>query len=159
MLGAGCDPYVTIGPVGGEQFGLKQVVGDRAPQREGELVSHSGEDEDDVLDRLADLTARYAADLLSGDFSSLPRLRHVRARQTREENIRTFGTSTGETPRFDHRPTLDELFADASNDGIVDARVYQGVWDHEYTLADLATFLGEPETAIQVRLDRWDGLG
>ncbi len=157
-LEAGCDPYVTVGAKQGEQFGLNQIVGDQAPERAERLLRAPGETEGDLLERLADLTHELAADILSGDFSSFPRLRRVRARMTREENIRDWGTSTGETPRFDHRPTLDELFADADNDGLVDARVYQGIWDFGYGQGELASYLGSTEAEIQMRLDRWDGL-
>ncbi len=157
-LEVGCDPYVTAGVRDGEGFGLRQIVGDRAPELEGELVSTAEETQGAMLERLAVLTDRMAHDVLGGDCSSFPRLRRVRARQTREDNWRDFGTSTGETPRFEHRPTLEQLFADAANDGMVDARVYQAVWDYEFTIAELAEHCDSTATEIQARLDRWDGL-
>jgi len=157
-LEAGCDPYVSLGARDGERFGLNHVVSDRAADREGELVTGPGETEADLIERLAELTRLLATDVLAGDFSSFPRLRRVRARMTREENIREWGTSTGETPRFDRRPTLEELFAGADDDGLIEARVYQGIWDYGYDKGELATYLGSTEQDVQMHLDRWDGL-
>ncbi len=48
---------------------------------------------------------------------------------------------------------------DATNDGIVTARVYQGVRDYEYAVSELAAHLGETPRQIEERLAQWDSYG
>ncbi len=153
---AGATPWVTIGRAGGLQFGLHELAA--AAGRDGELEEGSEEPSGEVLARLADLTRELAGALLSGDFSAFPALKRARAARKRESNVQMFGTSTGESPRFEGRPTLDALFSDASNDGIREARTYQAVWDYGYSLGEVAEFEDSTEAEVQRRLDRWDGM-
>ena len=76
----------------------------------------------------------------------------------REENLRNFGTSTGDTPRFTRRPTLEELFADAKNDGMVQARAYQAYWDYDYNIITIAAYLATSEDDVKGMLAAWDRL-
>ncbi|MEQ8273373.1 MAG: hypothetical protein RMA76_08495 [Deltaproteobacteria bacterium] len=138
---AGAAPSVMVGAKDGLVFGL------------GELGAVA---EDDDFVALAARTAEYADAILAGDFSSFDRLRRERAARVREDNQARWGTATGETPRFDERPTLEALFSDAHNDGLRTARAYQGHWDYAYALEELATFLGESVADVQRRLDDWD---
>ena len=87
--------------------------------------------------------------------SRVPRLRRLRAAETRRENKETFGTSTGETPRFTGRPTLEELFGDVTNEGLVTPRIYQAFWDYAYSLAEIGRFLDLVEEEVQAMLDNW----
>ena len=87
--------------------------------------------------RLTSELRRHAADLLRGERTRVPRLRRLRAAETRRENKESFGTSTGETPRFSGRPTLEELFADVTNEGLMTPRAYHAVWDYDYPLAKI----------------------
>ncbi len=141
---AGAAPSVMVGAKGGLIFGLSEL-GEVAPD-EGDFAV------------LADLTSRHASAILAGDFSAFDRLRRERAVRVREDNQARWGTATGETPRFDARPTLEDLFADATNEGIRTARAYQGHWDYAYTLEELATHLDESVADVQRRLDDWDGV-
>jgi hypothetical protein len=52
----------------------------------------------------------------------------------------------------------NQLFADATNDGIRAARCYQAVWDYRFSLAELATFLTTDEGEVQRLLDQWEGI-
>jgi len=108
---------------------------------------------------LCALIAERAGAILRGDVSSFAALLAARPARRRDDNRRRFGTTTGETPRFDHRPSLDELFSDATNDGMVTARVYQGVWDYRYGVVELATHLRETPEKIEQRLATWDSYG
>jgi hypothetical protein len=106
----------------------------------------------------AKLLRRAGADMLAGDFSRERRLKRLAAEEQRRRNKATFGTSTGETPRFAETPTLEALFADAANDPPSEARVYQAVWDYNYTLPQISAFLGVDEATVQRMLDVWDHL-
>lgn len=148
MASAGAAVSVMVGATNGLKFGLHELG--------AELPSEDSEEAE--LQALAKLTAEHAKEILSGDFSSFDRLRRARAVRVREDNQARWGTATGETPRFDRRPSLDELFADASNDGIRTARVYQAIWDYEYSRDELAEYLAESSEEIARRLDEWDRL-
>ncbi len=155
----GSDPFVTVGTRTGHRFGLHQLVGRMAPERESELRSDpEGESIAAMLTRLAALTRELAAGLLAGETAEVDELRREQVEQVRRDNQRCWGTATGETPRFDHRPTLEELYSDASNQGLVEARSYQACHDHDYTIAQIAAFLHCGEDDVQRHLDRWDGL-
>ena len=139
------------------EFGLPLVVRDRNPEDADHLcgaVVLAGK----AAAAQADALRRYAADLLRGERQRLPRLRRAQAAEIRRQNKEEFGTSTGETPRFQGRPSLEELFADADSDGLITPRTYQAFWDYDYTLAEIAAFLGETSQGIQARLDDWDML-
>jgi hypothetical protein len=140
-----------------DEYGLLALVEDRDPG-EADRLRGAEDSLQGTLKVHADLLARHGADLLRGETGRIPRLRRARARATREENKALFGTSTGETPRFSSRPSLEELFADAANDGMRTARAYQAFWDYNFALAEVADFLGETEDAVQARLDEWDRL-
>jgi hypothetical protein len=166
---AGCRPWVVLGRLDqgrvAESHGLFILLRLRCPEREVELECKStffGPSEYEELSRAirvrAELVQKWALDILNGDFSVFPALRVLGAVHTREENIRDFGTSTGETPRFKHRPTLEELFADAKNDGMVQARAYQAYWDYDYNIITIAGFLGIGEDDVKGMLAAWDGL-
>ena len=139
------------------EFGLELVVRDRNPGAAdhlcGEVVSVGK-----AAASQADALRRYAADLLRGDRQRLPRLRRAQATEGRRQDKEEFGTSTGETPRFKSKPSLEELFADADDDELNTARTYQAFWDYGYTLDEIAAFLGETGQGIQARLDDWDML-
>lgn len=139
-----------------ESYPLLFLVRDQCPDEEARLARTA--DLDEHLRVCADLLRRCGAGVLAGDFSCTPRLRKLRAEHTRESNRARFGTSTGETPRFDSRPTLAALFSDASNDGLREARAYQAVWDYDYPLEEIGTFLRVGVREVQAMLDRWDRL-
>jgi hypothetical protein len=110
------------------------------------------------LERHAELLRRHGQDLLEGDIARVPELRRVRAEDVRRRNKEAFGTSTGESPRFKERPSLEALFEDATNEGIREARAYQAYWDYEYNLAEIAAFLDVNESVVQAMLNNWDGI-
>jgi hypothetical protein len=166
---AGCRPWVVLGRLDNglvaESHGLFMLLRLRCPEHEADLECKStffGPSGYEELSRAilvrADLVQKWAADILSGDFSVFPILRVLGAVHTREENIKDFGTSTGETPRFTHRPTFEELFADAKNDGMVQARVYQAYWDYDYNIITIATYLAISEDDVKGMLAGWDRL-
>ena len=45
---------------------------------------------------------------------------------------------------------------DTTNDVSVTARVYQGVWDYEYSVSELAAHLGETPRQIEERLAQFE---
>ncbi|RKZ11486.1 hypothetical protein DRQ53_15970 [bacterium] len=140
-----------------ENYGLPLLVADACPEQESRLRAA----EQPTAERLrtaAELLELAGADVLVGDFSRGHRLKRLRAERTRCANKEEWGTSTGETPRFDERPDLAVLFADAANDGIREARSYQAFWDWDYTLAEVADHLSVSESDVQAMLDRWEGL-
>lgn len=139
-----------------ETYPLLFLVRDQCPGEEARLAEST--DLDAHLRLCADLLRRCGAGVLAGDFSCAPRLRKLRAEHMRATNRAQFGTSTGETPRFDSRPTLSALFSDASNDGIRDARAYQAFWDYGYSSEEISTFLQVGVREVQAMLDRWDRL-
>lgn len=110
---------------------------------------------------LADLTRRYAATLLQGDMSRLRALQLLRARAHRERNLELTGTRSGAEP-LDHRPTLSELFASAQGaEFSADVRLfcaYRAVWDHDYTVDQVAGLLGVQPADIQRILDALDNV-
>lgn len=134
------------------------LVRDAHPEDEGQLVTLVQEDAGlrKVLAAFAASLRRSGWDLLEGDYSRATRLKRLRAEDERRANQEEWGTSTGETPRFSTRPTLEQLFADATNDGIREARCYQAVWDYHFSLAELATFLAIDEEGVQRLLDQWE---
>ena len=140
-----------------DEHGLLDVVRDQAPKEAARLVAEV-ESLEDALAVHAELLHRHAADLLRGERTRVPRLRRLRATETRRENKESFGTSTGETPRFTGRPTLEELFADVTNEGLVTPRAYQAYWDYAYSLAEIGRFLDLGEEEVQAMLDDWDQL-
>jgi hypothetical protein len=113
-----------------------------------------------ALRRIADLLRRCAGDLLAGDFRLLDELCPLVAADRRADLTRRFGTSTGETPRFDRRPTLAELFSDVTADapGRRTPRCYQAVHDHGYSPAEVAAFLALSEPEVDALLAEWDHL-
>ena len=138
-----------------DEHGLVMLVRDRAPEEAARLLGEV-ESLERTLAVHAEFLRRHAADLLRGERTRVPRLRRLRAAETRRENKETFGTSTGETPRFTGRPTLEELFADVTNAGLVTPRVYQAFWDYDYSLAEIGRFLDLDDEDVQAMLDDWD---
>jgi hypothetical protein len=116
---------------------------------------------DAQVSALADLTRRYAANLLKGDFDRVPVLRQLRAKEHRTRNLRMTGTMSGAAP-VDHPPTLPELFANAGGTEFpADARlfaVYQAAWDHGYSVPEIAAFLHIAPLEIQRVLDALDNV-
>lgn len=114
---------------------------------------------DEQVHALAGLTRRYAAGLLTGDLGRVHALKLLRAKAHRQRNFETMGTRSGVSP-LDHRPTLAELFADARQAEVpADVRmfaVYQAVWDHDYSVGELAVFLHVAPVEIQRILDALD---
>ena len=43
--------------------------------------------------------------------------------------------------RFTGRPTLEEFFADVTNEGLVTTKAYQAYWGYAYSLAEIGRFL------------------
>lgn len=136
------------------------LLRDAHPEDEAQLVTLVQENAGlrKVLAAFAASLRRSGSDLLEGDYSRAKRLKRLRAEHERRANQEDWGTSTGETPRFSTRPTLEQLFADATNDGIRAARCYQAVWDYRFSLAELATFLTTDEGEVQRLLDQWEGI-
>jgi hypothetical protein len=155
----GSEPWVYFDFMtadGRQSFGLHIVVEDRSGTQEPLARVAAASSVQAKVQALADLTREYGQPLLSGDPSSIQNLQRLRARFMREQNQQMFGTSTGETPRFTTRPTLPELFAEASNDDITCARAYQAVWDYGYSNAEIGAFLGMTIDDVQELLDRWE---
>ncbi len=150
--------WVSVRPKGRRSFGLHELVQLAAPGREDEFTRSEDEEPEVQLARLAKLCSEFAGDLLRGELGSIPALLRQRARTRRERNQRTFGTATGESPRFEGRPALAALFEDAHNELMRDARCTQALWDYSYSLAEIGAFLGESSEAVQARLDHWDSL-
>lgn len=158
----GSEPWVYFAFMttsGWQNFGLHIVIEDRTGAREPLAQVATAATIQGKVQVLADLTREYGSHLWSGDTSSIPNLRRLRARFMREQNREMFGTSTGESPRFASRPTLAELFAEVANDDVRCARVYQAVWDYEYSHAEIGEFLGVPTADVQELLDRWERYG
>ena len=105
---------------------------------------------------LAQHTRRYGHALLAGDNSRLAQLRALRVKHRREQNRELYGTATGESPRFDHRPSLREIFADARNREFEAWRCYEAVWDHGYSREDIAAFRGTSVEQVQALLAFWE---
>jgi hypothetical protein len=158
-------PWVEIGvTVSGreDRFGLHTLEEDI----EGNSKSIDGvfnlRSTKEQVQALAELTRRYAAALLTGDVARLPSLRRLRAKAHRERNLHFVGTRSGAAP-LDHRPTLSELFATARGaECPADVRlfcVYQAVWDHGYTVEEVARFIGVNSADIQEIVDAFDNVG
>ena len=140
-----------------DEHGLVDVVRDQAPEEAIRLVAVV-ESLEETLAVHAELLRRHAVDLLRGERTRVPRLRRLRAAEVRRWNTEYYGTSTGETPRFTRRPTLEELFADVTNEGLLTPRAYQAFWDYDYTLTEIGRFLDLGEDDVQAMLDDWDRL-
>lgn len=153
--------YVGITIAGREhRFGLHTLVEDV----EGTFASVTevaSASLDTELGELAKLTRRYASSLLRGDASRIPTLRLLRASQQRDRNRQFTGTATGGEP-LDHRPTLEELFREAHGAEFpADIRlacVHSAVWDHEYSLDEVASFLELTAHDVQRIVDALDNV-
>jgi hypothetical protein len=162
-IGAGIAEYdpASAAPRVRRTCPLAYVLRRRHPEGKGALrwPREPGEPLAEALRRIADLLRRHAADLLSGDFRLFDELCPLVAADRRADLKRRFGTSTGESPRFDRRPTLPELFSDVTADGpwLRVPRTCQAVHDYGYTPAEVATFLGLDEPAVHALLAEWDG--
>lgn len=117
------------------------------------------------IQRMAALTHTYARPLLAGDATAIAAVRKFRAerlpeqaKEMRERHWKMGFTSAGESPRFQARPTLAQLFAGTPNDDHRMVRIYEAVWDHHYPLDELAAFLGMTKDNVQGELERWDHL-
>jgi len=110
------------------------------------------------LRRVANLLGDHARDLLSGDFSVCDEIEPILWADRRTERKREFGTSTGESPRFEGRPTLDELYADLGPDSrwLRVPRTYQAFWDYDYSIEEIATYLETTEAVVEALLLEWD---
>ena len=151
--------YAEPGQVS-QNFGLWFLVCDAHPEEEARFNINAPVDSEALsamLERQAQALRRSGADMLRGDFSRAARIKQLQAEAQRRRNVAAFGTTTGEAPRFSERPTLEQLFADATNDGIVDARCYQAVWDYHFEIEEIAAFLKETPADVQQRLARWEG--
>ncbi len=165
---AGCRPWVVLGRMEDERVieshGLYSLVRLRCPDKKSYLKSESeyGTPEREELVKIIKLKAKLlrenGKDIMTGDFSVFPELKRIEAIRMREDNKKNFGTSTGESSRFDHRPSLKELFRDVKNPGIAEARVYQAYWDYDYDIKTISEFLSEKPSAVKKMLAHWDGL-
>ena len=159
-IGSGPWVYVSIAAAGREhQFGLHTLIEDVegtsvSLERIAEITSLDAQ-----LGQLATLTRRYAASLLRGDATRVPALRVLRASAHRERNRQFTGTATGAHP-LGYRPTLQELFRESEEAEFpADVRlacVHSAVWDHEYSLEEVASFLGLATRDIQRIVDALD---
>jgi len=154
---------VRPGPEGGRggQFGLYALLRDAGPEAEQLLPTGPAKDDEALADNLrrqAELLIEFGRDLLEGDLGRALRLRRIQAAEARRQNKEEFGTSTGESPRFSERPSLEALFSDAVVEGLKSPRAYQAFWDWDYPLAEIAAFLGTDEAGVQALLDEWDGI-
>jgi hypothetical protein len=117
---------------------------------------------DEQIRTLAILTRRYAAGLLRGDFGRVRSLKRLRAEARRRRNLEMFGTPSRARP-LEHRPTLAELFVEAGKAQFpADARmfaIYQAVWDHGYSIEDVAHFTRLVPGDIERILDTLDNVG
>jgi len=155
----GSEPWVyfdVVGPTGRQDFGLHVVIEDRLGTQAPLDHVAAAPAIDSKVQVLANLTREYGEALLRGDVSSAGRLQTLRAKFRRELNRQTFGTSTGETPRFATRPTLPQLFSETTDEDIRCARAYQAVWDYSYSNAEVGEFLGRTVDEVQNLLDRWE---
>jgi hypothetical protein len=163
-----------------QDVGIQYLMEERCPEllpaedAEDGGFGNSPEEVRQVLQLHARVLREYGRDLLEGDFRIFPRLRQRQAVAMREQNRRLFGTSTGETPRFDFRPSLEQLFAsgeerepppvgvEAANSAGIPAqtwaRIYQAFWDYEYSVAQIAEFLNISREQVQESLNEWDEL-
>ena len=155
---------VSPNPVKGSRgglFGLFLLLRDAGADAEQLLPVGPARDDEALADNLrrqAELLVRYGRDLLEGNLDRVPRLLRLQAAEARRRNKEEWGTSTGESPRFTERPTLEALFSDAVVEGLKSPRAYQAFWDWDYPLADIAEFLGTDEDGVQALLDEWDGV-
>jgi hypothetical protein len=141
-----------------ENYGLHTVILSAHPEFDLATLTGAGRSVEQQLERWAQALNQYGAALLRGDFSRRDEFKRHRAKQCRLDNQERWGTATGETPRFEHRPSLPDLFADVTNDGQRWARSYQAVWDYEYSLEAIGAFLGVSVAEVQAMLDEWEGI-
>jgi hypothetical protein len=153
------EPWVyfeVMTSAGRQKVGLHVIVQDRTGSQVLDDRMTAAPSLQSKVQVLADLTQEHAHSLLSGDTSSISRLLKLSAKLMRERNREMFGTSTGETPRFASRPTLAELFADATDDDMKCPRAYQAVWDYEYSTSEISEFLGISPAGVDELLQRWE---
>jgi hypothetical protein len=119
------------------------------------------------------LLRQNARDVLTGDFGIFPELKRVAAEHRRNWNKETFGTSTGESPRFTSRPTLQQVFEDAKemdpeldrlfggrlNQDKTATRIYEAYWDHQFSIREIADYLNESEESVHRQLEEYDDRG
>ncbi len=141
-----------------ENYGLHDVLLAFEPKFRLEAFIKQGSSLQHQLSAWTTLLSVCRGNLLVGDFSRRREFKRIRARRRRLDNQRRWGTATGETPRFDTRPTLAALFADSSNEGQLSARAYQAYWDYDYPLIEIAEFLDTGVNRVQSLLDAWDGI-
>ena len=114
-----------------------------------------------------------ARDVLTGDFSIFPELKKLARENRRKRNKETYGTYSGNSPRFSSRPTLEQVFEGAKDvdpellkffKGKVDldqtdSRIYEAYWDHQYSIREIAGFLNETEESVTSVLEEIDNRG
>ena len=143
---------------------LHYLVKLRCPNRSSALICGGAWQEPvepelrQVLQRLADLVGEHARDLLGGDFTLCDQIDPILWADRRAERKRSFGTSTGESPRFEGRPTLPELFGDVGPDTLWlrVPRTYQAVWDYGYSHEEIAAYLEITEADVEALLMEWE---
>ncbi len=111
-----------------------------------------------ALGRIAGLLRDCAGDALAGDFAAFAEVRAIVIADRRADLVRRFGTSTGETPRFDRRPSLFEQLGgpEGGDAGLRAPRAYQAVHDYGYSPAEVAAFFGVSEAEVLALLAEWE---
>ena len=83
-----------------EEFGLKVFIIERCPEKVDLLERKEGDhDIEQTLIDYAQVLKECGHDVLTGDFEVFPKLSKLLAAEQRQENLRMFGSETGETPK------------------------------------------------------------
>jgi hypothetical protein len=92
----------TGSPFDEEEFGLKFFVIERCPEKLDLLERKpSGHKIEQLLIDYARILKECCHDVLTGDFQVFPKLNKLLAAEQRKENLRMFGSESGETPQRD----------------------------------------------------------
>lgn len=143
---------------------LVYLLAHRCPEKRawlgnaGERASYGHEELRAVLRELAQLLAGCIGDLLAGK-ADIPEAIMAEVAADRRRQLKLcFGTSTGESPRFQGRPSLPELFSDVSEETLYlrVPRTVQAVYDYSYSVRDVAEFLGLSELVVRAFIAQWN---
>jgi hypothetical protein len=96
---------LNVGPEGeveAERYGLHILLEERCPDRAVEYSlkhrEYRDSDIETMLNHYARLLREFGEDILNGDFEVFSKLKSLAERSLREENLRLYGSETGETP-------------------------------------------------------------
>jgi len=143
---------------------LAYLLAHRCPEKRswlgmaGDVASRGSEDLRAVLRELAQLLSGCAADLLGGTAGIPDEIMAEVAADRRRQLKLCFGTSTGESPRFQSRPSLPDLFSDVTDETLWlrVPRTVQAIYDYGYSVNDVATFLGLSPLVVRAFVAQWD---